>query len=118
MAKSNKPLVWGLFAAGGTITAFLTPVMIFVTALAVPLGIMSPEVLAYDRIHTFITGGGGGGLDTDADCTSDLPELIFREAAHHHMTVDLGEEEAIVRAVAIDGEEIDRVVLERVPSAD
>ena len=54
MAKSNKPLVWGLFAAGGTITAFLTPIMIFVTALAVPLGIMSPEVLAYDRIHAVL----------------------------------------------------------------
>jgi fumarate reductase subunit D len=54
MAKSNKPIVWGLFAAGGTITAFLTPVMIFVTALAIPLGIMNPEVLAYDRIHAFL----------------------------------------------------------------
>jgi len=54
MAKSNKPIVWGLFAAGGTITAFLTPVMIFVTGLAVPLGIMGPEVLAYERIHDFV----------------------------------------------------------------
>ena len=25
MAKSNKPIVWGPFAAGGTLTAFLTP---------------------------------------------------------------------------------------------
>jgi fumarate reductase subunit D len=54
MAKSNKPIVWGLFAAGGTITAFFTPVMIFITGLAVPLGIMNPEVLAYDRIHSLL----------------------------------------------------------------
>jgi fumarate reductase subunit D len=57
MAKSNKPIVWGLFAAGGTVTAFLTPVMIFVTALAVPLGIMDPEALAYDRVHAFLDNG-------------------------------------------------------------
>ena len=54
MAKSNKPIVWGLFAAGGTITAFLTPVMVFVTGLAIPLGIMDPEVLAYDRVQAFL----------------------------------------------------------------
>jgi fumarate reductase subunit D len=54
MAKSNKPIVWGLFAAGGTVTAFLTPVMIVVTGLVVPLGIMSPEVLGYERVHAFL----------------------------------------------------------------
>ena len=57
MAKSNKPIVWGLFAAGGTVAAFLTPVMIFVTGLAIPLGIMNPEVLAYERIHAFLDNG-------------------------------------------------------------
>lgn len=57
MAKSNKPVVWGLFAAGGTIAAFFTPVMIFVTTLAVPLGIMNPEVLAYDRVHALLDNG-------------------------------------------------------------
>jgi fumarate reductase subunit D len=54
MAKSNKPLVWGLFAAGGTITAFLTPVMVCLTGLAIPLGLMGPEVLAYERIHDIL----------------------------------------------------------------
>jgi fumarate reductase subunit D len=49
MAKSNKPLVWGPFAAGGTITAFLTPVLILLTLLAA-LGHV-PELLAYDRLH-------------------------------------------------------------------
>ena len=55
MAKSKAyPIFWGLFAAGGTVTAFVTPVMIFVTGLAVPLGILSPEVLAYERVHAFV----------------------------------------------------------------
>lgn len=49
MAKSNKPLVWGPFAAGGTITAFLTPVLILLTLMAA-LGHV-PELLTYDRLH-------------------------------------------------------------------
>lgn len=49
MAKSNKPLVWAPFAAGGTITAFLTPVLILLTLL-VALGHV-PELLAYERLH-------------------------------------------------------------------
>ena len=49
MAKSNKPLVWGPFAAGGTITAFVTPVLILLTLLAA-LGHV-PELLTYDRLH-------------------------------------------------------------------
>ena len=51
MAKSNKPIVWGPFAAGGTLTAFLTPVLILLTLLAA-LG-HAPDLLAYDRMHAF-----------------------------------------------------------------
>lgn len=51
MAKSNKPLVWAPFAAGGTITAFLTPVLILLTLL-VALG-HAPELLAFERLHAF-----------------------------------------------------------------
>ena len=52
MAKSNKPIVWGPFAAGGTLTAFLTPVLILLTLLAA-LG-HAPDLLAYDRMHAFV----------------------------------------------------------------
>lgn len=51
MGKSNKPLVWGPFAAGGTITAFVTPVLILLTLLAA-LG-HAPDLLAFDRLHAF-----------------------------------------------------------------
>jgi fumarate reductase subunit D len=51
MAISNKPIVWGPFAAGGTLTAFLTPVLILLTLL-VALG-HAPDLLAYDRLHAF-----------------------------------------------------------------
>ena len=49
MAKSNKPIVWGPFAAGGTLTAFLTPVLVVLTLLAA-FG-YPPEVLSYESMH-------------------------------------------------------------------
>ena len=51
MARSNKPIVWGPFAAGGTLTAFLTPALVLVTLLAA-LG-FAPEILTYERLHAF-----------------------------------------------------------------
>jgi len=49
MAKSNKPVVWGLFAAGGTVAAFLMPALVALTLLAA-LG-HAPAILSYDRLH-------------------------------------------------------------------
>ncbi|MGB5082952.1 MAG: fumarate reductase subunit FrdD [Burkholderiales bacterium] len=51
MPKSNKPIVWGLFAAGGTVTAFVTPVLVVLTLLAATGHL--PALLAYDRLHAF-----------------------------------------------------------------
>ncbi|MGE5128956.1 MAG: fumarate reductase subunit FrdD [Sphingomonadaceae bacterium] len=51
MAKSNKPIVWGPFAAGGTLTAFLTPALVLLTLLA-GLG-HAPDLFSYDRMHAF-----------------------------------------------------------------
>ena len=49
MAISNKPIVWGPFAAGGTVTAFITPALVVLTLLAA-LG-SAPDLLAYERLH-------------------------------------------------------------------
>jgi len=49
VARSNKPIVWGPFAAGGTLTAFLSPALILLTLLAA-LG-HAPDLFAYDRLH-------------------------------------------------------------------
>jgi fumarate reductase subunit D len=49
MAVSNKPIVWGPFAAGGTVTAFVTPVLVLLT-LAAALG-HAPDLFAYERMH-------------------------------------------------------------------
>jgi len=51
MAKSNKPIVWSLFAAGGTLAAFLAPVLVLLFVL-VALG-HAPALLGYDQLHAF-----------------------------------------------------------------
>jgi len=51
MARSNKPIIWGPFAVGGTLTAFLTPVLILLTLLAA-LGHV-PEILSYEAMLAF-----------------------------------------------------------------
>lgn len=55
MAQSNKPIVWGPFAAGGTLTAFLTPVLILLTLLA-GLGHV-PDLLGYEALRAFASHG-------------------------------------------------------------
>lgn len=50
MAKSNKPLLWLPFAAGGLVAAFIIPVLILVSGLLTPLGIMH---LPYARMFAF-----------------------------------------------------------------
>jgi len=57
MAKSNKPIIWGPFAAGGTLTALLTPVLIVLTLL-VALG-HTPQALTYDGLRGFVSLGVG-----------------------------------------------------------
>ena len=51
MAKSNKPIVWGLFAAGGTVTAFITPVLVLLTLFAAMR--FAPTMFTYESIHAF-----------------------------------------------------------------
>ena len=51
MSRSNKPIVWGPFAAGGTLTAFLTPVLIVLTLLA-GLG-HPPDAFSYEAMRAF-----------------------------------------------------------------
>ena len=53
MAIAKKAFVWGLFAAGGTVTAFVFPVLIALF-LMVALGKV-PEGLHFENIHAFAT---------------------------------------------------------------
>lgn len=47
--RSGEPLWWLLFAAGGTVAAFLLPMQIFLTGVAAPLGWM-PDAFQHERM--------------------------------------------------------------------
>ncbi len=51
MAKSNKPVIWGLFAAGGTLTAFVTPVLVYLTLMAAYGD--PPAAMSFENIQAF-----------------------------------------------------------------
>lgn len=48
--SSHKPVFWALFAAGGTLSALLAPVLIFLIGFAVPLNLIDPEALGFARV--------------------------------------------------------------------
>jgi fumarate reductase subunit D len=43
MKRSNEPVVWALFGAGGMLSALIGPVLIFITGIAVPCGLLLPQ---------------------------------------------------------------------------
>lgn len=45
MARSNEPLPWGLFSAGGMVSAMLLPVTAAITGIALPAGWLTPDQL-------------------------------------------------------------------------
>ena len=55
MAISHKAPFWFLFAAGGTIVAFVLPIMIFMTGIAPALGIFS-DAWSYASMRSFVEG--------------------------------------------------------------
>lgn len=60
MKRSNKPIFWSLFGAGGMLSALVGPMLVFVTGIAVPLGFLLPrETMSYDRMLAFVHGGFG-----------------------------------------------------------
>lgn len=53
--RSNEPVFWALFGAGGVLAALLAPALVFITGLAVPLGLLDSEALAYPRIAALVS---------------------------------------------------------------
>jgi succinate dehydrogenase subunit D len=50
MARSNKPILWLPFAAGGLVAALIIPVLILITGLLLPLGVVH---LPYEKMAAF-----------------------------------------------------------------
>jgi fumarate reductase subunit D len=53
MAKINKALFWSLFAAGGTLTAFVFPVLALIVLFAAYGS--PPEIFAYEAMHGLLS---------------------------------------------------------------
>lgn len=52
MKKSNEPFWWALFGAGGTLSAFFVPILIFLYGLAFPLGWFAEP--SYEELQSLI----------------------------------------------------------------
>ncbi len=59
--RSNEPIFWSLFGAGGVVSAMVIPALVVITGLAWPLGLMSEGALDYPRMSQ-LAGGFIGGL--------------------------------------------------------
>ncbi len=54
MKRSNAPIFWSLFGAGGVLSALFGPVLVFVTGIAALNGFDLPaDALAYPRVLAF-----------------------------------------------------------------
>ena len=52
--RSNAPIFWGLFGAGGMLSALFVPMAIIITGIAVPLGILLPaDTMSYPKMLAF-----------------------------------------------------------------
>ena len=54
MKRSNEPIFWSLFGAGGMLAALIGPALVFITGIAVPFGfIYSPDTMSYAHMLAF-----------------------------------------------------------------
>ena len=61
--RSNAPVFWGLFGAGGMLAALFGPVLVFITGIAVPLGIILPaDAMSWPHMQAFAQHWAGKGL--------------------------------------------------------
>ena len=51
--RSHEPVFWSLFGAGGVVSALVLPVLIVITGIAVPLGLIPAEAMSYERMSHF-----------------------------------------------------------------
>jgi len=52
--KTNKPVIWALFAAGGTVAAFVLPAIVFSLTIGVAQNWVQPEQFSYDRLAAIL----------------------------------------------------------------
>ena len=61
--RSNAPIFWGLFGFGGMMAALFGPIMVFITGIAVPLGLLLPaDTMSYPKMLAFVQNFIGKGF--------------------------------------------------------
>jgi fumarate reductase subunit D len=54
MKRSNEPIFWALFGAGGMLAALIGPALVFITGIAVPNGLMfAADTMSYANMLAF-----------------------------------------------------------------
>jgi fumarate reductase subunit D len=53
MKRSNEPVFWSLFGAGGLLAALIGPALVFITGIAVPFALMNPDTMNYAHMLAF-----------------------------------------------------------------
>lgn len=87
MKRSNAPVFWVLFGAGGMLAALIGPVLVLITGLAAPLGAgLAPQLLGYPHLHALARNGFGKA------CLFIVIALFAWHAMHRifHSLHDLG----------------------------
>jgi len=92
MQRSNAPVFWLLFGAGGMLSALVGPMLVFITGIAVPLGLLlHTDTLSYQHVLVFAHSRLG------AVFLFAVVTLFFWHAGHRilHSLHDLGMHTAI-----------------------
>ena len=58
MKRSNQPIYWSLFGAGGMLAALIGPALVFITGIAAPAGVL-PGLMSYPNALAFARNGIG-----------------------------------------------------------
>ena len=63
LKRSNAPIFWGLFGAGGMLAALFGPMLVLITGILVPLGLLLPaDTMSYPKMLAFAQNFIGKGF--------------------------------------------------------
>ncbi|WP_153117583.1 fumarate reductase subunit FrdD [Rhodocyclus tenuis] len=85
--RSPEPIFWALFGAGGMLSALIAPMLVLITGIAVPLGLLLPaDAMSYHNMLALAQNPLGKAI------LLAVVALFFWHAAHRifHSLHDLG----------------------------